>query len=96
MKGMFSTYTLSTVWQYALMIIYNTNGKKKKSKIDPFMPFVCQGWNTRVLLTVELYIIDWLHHEKNVFYSLWIIHNEGVYMYMYFRSVYFRKFYFLL
>lgn len=57
---------------------------KKKSKIDPFMPFVCQGWNTRVLLTVELYIIDWLHHEKNVFYSLWIIHNEGEYMYMYF------------
>lgn len=48
------------------------------------MPFVCQGWNTRVLLTVELYIIDWLHHEKNGFYSLWIIHNEGVYMYMYF------------
>lgn len=61
MKGMFSTYTLSTVWQYALMIIYNTNGKKKKSKIDPFMPFVCQGWNTRVLLTVELYIICSVH-----------------------------------
>lgn len=37
----------STVWQYALMIIYKTD-IKSKSKFDPSIPFVCQDWNTRV------------------------------------------------
>lgn len=49
----------STVWQYALMIIYKTD-IKSKSKFDPSIPFVCQDWNTRVYV-INCGIINHLH-----------------------------------